>query len=90
MRRLSEGAVVEASVRARLLGIPLLKLEAAIVLVPADVRGAALGRGAGARASVRSTLPPAGSNGTGLGLAEAVRNIDEAAQVLAHVRRNGR
>jgi hypothetical protein len=36
---------------------------------------------------MRSTLP--GSNGTGLGLAEAVRNIDEAAQVLAHVRRNG-
>jgi hypothetical protein len=66
-------------------------LEAAIVLVPADVRGAASGPGVGARAlSVRSTLPPAGSNGTGLGLAEAVRNIDEAAQVLAHVRRNGR
>lgn len=60
------------------------------MLVPADVRGAASGRGAGAGASVRSTLPPAGSNGAGLGLAEAVRNIDEAAQVLAHVRRNGR
>ena len=58
------------------------------MLVPADVRGDALGRGAGTRAPVRSTLP--GSNGTGeLGLAEAVRNIDEAAQVLAHVRRNG-
>jgi hypothetical protein len=38
---------------------------------------------------VRSTLQGAGSNGTGVGLAEAVRNIDEAAQVLARVRRNG-
>jgi hypothetical protein len=60
------------------------------VLVPADVRASAVGRGGGTRAPVRSTLPrAAGSNGTGLGLDEAVRNIDEAAQVLAHVRRNG-
>jgi hypothetical protein len=36
-RRLSEGTFVQASVRARLLGIPLLRLDAAVVLVPAAI-----------------------------------------------------
>ena len=36
-RRLSEGALVQASVRARLLGIPLLRLDATVVLMPAAV-----------------------------------------------------
>ena len=35
--RLSEGALVQASVRARLLGLPLLRLDAAVVLLPAAV-----------------------------------------------------
>ena len=34
-RRLSEGALVQASVRARLIGIPILRLDAAVVLMPA-------------------------------------------------------
>ena len=36
-RRLSEGALVQASVRARLLGIPLLRLDATIALMPAAI-----------------------------------------------------
>jgi hypothetical protein len=68
-RRLSEGALVEAQVRARLLGIPLLRLDATIVLSPA--------------------APPAPSTAAGHGLAEAVRSINESAEVLAQVRRNG-
>jgi hypothetical protein len=36
--RLSEGAVVEASVLARVLGIKLLTLEGTVVLTPAEVR----------------------------------------------------
>lgn len=36
-RRLSEGSVVQASVRARLLGIPLLRLDATVLLAPARV-----------------------------------------------------
>jgi hypothetical protein len=36
-RRLSEGALVQASVRARLLGIPLLRLDATVVLMPAAI-----------------------------------------------------
>jgi hypothetical protein len=39
-RRLSEGALVQASVRARLLGLPLLRLDAAVVLVPAAITAA--------------------------------------------------
>ena len=68
-RRLSEGALVQASVRARLLGIPLLRLDATVVLMPAAI-----------------TAPSFGRNG----LAEAVRSINDGAEVLAQVRGNGR
>jgi hypothetical protein len=72
-RRLSEGALVQASVRARLLGVPLLRLDATIALVPAAI-----------------TAPAASSLTATNGLAEAVRSINEGAEVLAQVRRNGR
>jgi hypothetical protein len=36
-RRLSEGGLVQTSVRARLLGIPLLRLDATIVVMPAAI-----------------------------------------------------
>jgi hypothetical protein len=71
-RRLSEGALVQASVRARLLGIPLLRLDASVVLVPAAL----------------TTRPSALALGNGL--ADAVRSINDGAEVLAQVRRNGR
>jgi hypothetical protein len=71
-RRLSEGGLVQASVRARLLGIPLLRLDATVVLMPAAV-----------------TTPPT-SLAAGDGLAEAVRSINDGAEMLAQVRRNGR
>jgi hypothetical protein len=71
-RRLSEGALVQASVRARLLGIPLLRVDATVVLVPAAISA--------------SSSPIAAGNG----LAEAVRSINDGAEVLAQVRRDGR
>lgn len=71
-RRLSEGGLVQASVRARLLGIPLLRLDATIALMPAAI-------------TARSSGLAAGN-----GLVEAVRSINEGAEVLAQVRRNGR
>jgi hypothetical protein len=71
-RRLSEGALVQASVRARLLKIPLLRLDATVVLMPAAV-------------TTPSTALAAGD-----GLAEAVRSINDGAEMLAQVRRNGR
>jgi hypothetical protein len=70
-RRLSEGALVQASVRARLLGLPLLRLEATIALMPAAI------------------TPSATSLGGGKGLAEAVRSINDGAEILEQVRRNG-
>ena len=70
-RRLSEGALVQASVRARLLGIPLLRLDATVVLMPAI--------------TASSATVVAGN-----GLAEAVRSINDGAEVLAQVRRDGR
>ena len=71
-RRLSEGALVQASVRARLLGIPLLRLDATVVLMPAAV------------------TTPSPALAAGDGLAEAVRSINDGAEMLAQVRRNGR
>jgi hypothetical protein len=71
-RRLSEGALVQASVRARLLGIPLLRLDATVVLMPAAITA------------------PSSALAAGNGLAEAVRSINDGAEVLAQVRRNGR
>jgi hypothetical protein len=70
-RRLSEGALVQASVRARLLGIPLLRLDATLVLMPAAITA------------------PSSTLASGNGLAEAVRSINDGAEVLAQVR-NGR
>lgn len=70
-RRLSEGALVQASVRARLLGIPLLRLDATVVLMPSAITA------------------PTSALATGNGLAEAVRSINDGAEVLAQVR-NGR
>jgi hypothetical protein len=72
--RLSEGALVQGSVRARLLGIPLLRLDATVVLAPATITTSA---------SVRSRSEKNS-------LAEAVRNINDGAEILAQVRRNGR
>jgi hypothetical protein len=71
-RRLSEGALVQASVRARLLGMPLLRLDATVVLMPAAITA------------------PSSALAAGNGLADAVRNINDGAEVLAQVRQNGR
>jgi hypothetical protein len=71
-RRLSEGGLVQASVRARLLGIPLLRLDATIVLMPAAITASS--------SAVAS----------GNGLADAVRSINDGAEVLEQLRRNGR
>lgn len=71
-RRLSEGALVQASVRARLLGIPLLRLDATVALMPAAI------------------TVPSSALAAGNGLAEAVRSINEGAEVLAQVRQNSR
>ena len=71
-RRLSEGALVQASVRARLLGIPLLRLDATVVLMPAAITA------------------PSSALAAGNSLAEAVRSINDGAEVLAQLRRNGR
>jgi hypothetical protein len=69
-RRLSEGAVVQGSIRARLLGIPLLRLDATLALMPATV------------------TPSFAPLGSGNGYADAVRYINEGAEVLAEIRRD--
>lgn len=93
-RRLSEGALVEARLRARLLGIPLLKVDALVVLVPGNPSAVAPSTSSASRArSVEPTLTSGNRSrrveAPGSALADAVRSIDEAAELLAEARRNG-
>jgi hypothetical protein len=85
-KRLSEGVLVEAFVVARLLGLRLLKLDATVVLMPADV-GAQ--RAAPRDPPALDGLPPARLYPAGRGLAEAIRHLDEGEELLAQARDNG-
>lgn len=80
-RRLSDGVLVDASIRARLLGLQLLTIDATVVLTPAEVTAPS--------SAVHD--PPRRTSGRSSRhtLAEAVRSIDEGAQLLAEARRNG-
>lgn len=73
---------------ARLLGVRLLALDATVVIVPADVTAPSVAADAAqARDAARSDgLPPMRSRTVGRGLAQAVRDIDEGAAILAEVR----
>jgi hypothetical protein len=75
-------------VRARLLGIRLLTLDANVVLAPAEVTAPwARSDDPSHRSPARSSsLPAARSGAIGGGLAEAVRSIDEGAALLAEAR----
>ena len=55
-RRISEGGLVQTSVRARLLGMPILRLDATVVVMPAaiTVSQPAVGAGEGLAEAVRS------------------------------------
>jgi hypothetical protein len=83
-RRLSQGVLVEASILARLLGLRLLRLEATMVLTPADVRTSTGSSRAARRPS--SASPPRRSAVPRRGLADAARDIDEGARLLAQAR----
>jgi hypothetical protein len=87
----ADATLIEASVTARLLGMRLLTLDAKVALVPADVTIAGpRSREAVARApaltSGNSRAQPDHVGGHH-GLADAVRNLDEGARLLAEVHR---
>jgi hypothetical protein len=90
-RRLSEGVLVDATIRARLLGMRLLTIDATVVLAPADVTAPAVGaHDLPPRASVRSSgISRNRSTAAGHGLAEAVQSINEGMELLAATRRDG-
>ena len=75
---------------ARILGMRLLTLDASIVLVPAEVTApSSAPHDSPARTPARfSGVSPARSGAIGRGLADAVRSINEGAELLAEARRN--
>ena len=81
--------LVEASLLARVIGIKLLTIDATIALVPADIRASSSAAPvAPARASGGSrAVAPQRSRVAGRGLADALRSIDEAAELLAEAQR---
>jgi len=89
--RLADGVLVEALVLGRVLGVKLLTLRASVVLAPAEVTAASSAqRALGVRPDgPPSRTAPARRPAAGSGLAEAVRRIDEGAELLAEARRNG-
>ena len=73
---------------ARLLGIRLLKLDATVVIVPADVTAPSPRHTSRPRTHARSLgVPPDRSGAVGGRLAEAVQRINEGAAILAESRR---
>jgi hypothetical protein len=72
-------------VLARVLGVRLLTLHATVVLAPAQVTAPPAGP---VRASAR-TFGPLPASAPGHDLAEAVRTLNEGAEILARTRRNG-
>jgi hypothetical protein len=89
----SDATLVAASVTARLLGLRILTLDAKVALVPAAVTIAAPRAREPARPA--PALPPGVARGrTGAagarGLADAVRDLDEGARLLAEVHRRAR
>jgi hypothetical protein len=88
-RRLSDGVLLEASVLGRVLGVRILTLRATVVLAPASVTAAAPADGAPpTRVDERgSRAGPTRRRAGGRELAEAVRRIDEGAELLAEARR---
>jgi hypothetical protein len=96
-RRLSDAALVEASIAARLLGMRILTLNATVALVPAEVaaptravRDRPRSEGRAAHAPRRSSGDSRARPGAGkYNLADAVRNLQEGARLLADAQRNG-
>jgi hypothetical protein len=90
---LAEGVLIQGTVRGRLFGIPILKINTTLVLSPAQIHSPVT------RVSSRRTpeLPPpsgfprssAAENVNGNRLADAVKTIGEAAEQLANSRRAG-
>jgi hypothetical protein len=89
-RRLSDGVLVDASIRARLLGLRLLTVDATIVLVPADVRATSPTAHPAAERPAPRPSGPASRRPVAAGprLAQAVRSINEGAELLAETRRD--
>lgn len=73
------------------MGIRLLTIDATVALVPADITApSSVTRMPPARSPARSgALAPERSRVAGNGLAEAVRRIDEGAELLARAQRGG-
>jgi hypothetical protein len=83
-RSLSEGMLVEARIVARLMGLRLLTVDAAVALLPAAAKRRMSSVDHESSDDYRQ-IAARGPKGT---LGDAVRRLDEGTQVLERVRRN--
>lgn len=79
------GTIIAAFVRARLLGLQILTLDARVALVPTH-RSRELPTGAGRAHSKAGPLHQSTSGGYRADLADAMRLLDEGAKALEQVR----
>ena len=85
---LGDGVLVEAQIRARLFGAPILRLDAEVVLTPArtDRVGAAALASIEPNSTPRHVTPlPPRSGPPGSALAEAAALVEQTSQSLRHV-----
>ena len=86
--RLSDGVLLQATIWARFLGIRILTVDTTVVISPADIDAASATRTRPpTRASPRpARVSPTSARRAAPGLAAAVRNLDEGAELLARSR----
>ena len=86
----ARGTLIKGSIRARVLGVQLLTLDATLVLVPTDVSAPpSVAADQLQRTSGPTSSGAARTIAVGPGLDEAVRSISEGAALLAQSRRSG-
>ena len=89
--RLSDGVLVEAQVRARLLGAPILRLDAVVVLSPARAAAAADDEASNSTILMDPRAAPAlPPPRPGTGLADAISLVEQSADTLRLSHRNRR
>jgi hypothetical protein len=84
---LADGVLIQGSVRGRVFGMPILKIDTTLALSPAQIHSSATQMRTGRTPGLSHSTPARAVGGRGL--ADAVKAIAEAAEQLANSRKVG-